>query len=168
MHVLLENYSGMVTSLAMLLTVRLYSIYFSQYFRCLVGVYHVCRILLIEMSDNVTSYLILQYDLISGSEYEYLNWFHNIHIPEKLDAPSRQFIARDRLGLLTTVKIEGLSCTFGGISTRTFRPKSFWIAWHAGWFNQRNDGKTSLSQGNVFAFEWSVMNQNVQEPRSNN
>ena len=30
---------------------------------------------------------ILQYDLTSGSEYEYLNWFHNIHIPEKLGRP---------------------------------------------------------------------------------
>ena len=30
---------------------------------------------------------ILQYDLTSGLEYEYLNWFHNIHIPEKLARP---------------------------------------------------------------------------------
>ena len=30
---------------------------------------------------------ILQYDLTSGSEDEYLNWFHNIHIPEKLARP---------------------------------------------------------------------------------
>ena len=59
---------------------------------------------------------ILQYDLTSGSEYEYLNWFHTIHIPEKLGGPViyGQFITRDILGLLTTVKIEGLILRFLG------------------------------------------------------
>ena len=70
-------------------------------------------LLLIGTTDNVTSYLDLQYDLKSGSEYEYLNWFHNIHIPEKCFGQLFMgSLFRDRLRLLTKVKIEDLILHF--------------------------------------------------------
>ena len=114
---------------------------------------------------------ILQYDLTSGSEYEYLNWFHNIIIPEKLA----------RLGYLWAVHYEGqigaldhsenkrsYLALFGGISTRTFLdPSPSELRGMQDDLTREMMGKRLLSKGDVFALEWSVNGpKDVQEPRS--
>ena len=66
---------------------------------------------------------ILQYDLKSGSEHEYLNWFHNIHIPEKLARPGYLWAVhyQGQIGALNhSENRRSYLALFGGVSTRTF------------------------------------------------
>ena len=66
---------------------------------------------------------ILQYDLKSGSEHQYLDWFHNIHIPEKLARPGYLWAThyRGQIGALDhSENKRSYLALFGGVSTRTF------------------------------------------------
>ena len=114
---------------------------------------------------------ILQYDLTSGSEYEYLNWFHNIHIPEKLGRP----------GYLWAVHYQGqigahdhgenrraYLALLAGISTRTFLdPSPSELRGTQDDLTKEMMGKRLSSKGNVFALEWSVNGpEGLQAPRS--
>ena len=114
---------------------------------------------------------ILQYDLKSGSEHEYLNWFHNIHIPEKLARPGYLWAVHYRGQIGATVHSENRRsylALFGGISTRTFLDPS-----PAELRGMQDDSTREMmrkrvsSNGDVFALEWSVNGlKNVQQPRS--
>ena len=114
---------------------------------------------------------ILQYDLTTGSEYKYLNWFHNVHIPEKLTRP----------GYLWAVHYEGqigaldkgenrrsYLALFGGVSTRTFLyPSPSELRDMQDDSTREMMGKRLSSKGDVFALEWSVNGpNNVHEPKS--
>ena len=113
---------------------------------------------------------ILQYDLTSGSEYEYLNWFHNIHIPEKLGRPGYLWAVhyQGRIGALDhNENRRSYLALFGGISTRTFLdPSPSELRGTQDDLTREMMGNRRSSKGNVFALEWSVNGQNdLQEPR---
>ena len=114
---------------------------------------------------------ILQYDLTSGSEYEYLNWFHNIHIPEKLARPGYLWAVHyeGQIGALDhSENKRSYLALFGGISTRTFLdPSPSELRGMQDDLTREMMGKRLSSKGDVFALEWSVNGpKDVQEPRS--
>ena len=114
---------------------------------------------------------ILQYDITSGSEYEYLNWFHNIHIPEKLARPGYLWAVHyeGQIGALDhSENRRSYLALFGGISTRTFLdPSPSELRGMQDDLTREMMGKRLSSKGDVFALEWSVNgSKNVQEPRS--
>ena len=114
---------------------------------------------------------ILQYDLTIGSEYEYHNWFHNIHIPEKLARPGYLWAAHyeGRIGALDqSENRRSYLALFGGISTRTFLdPSPSELRGMQDGLTREMMGKRLSSKGDVFALEWSVNEpKGVQEPRS--
>ena len=114
---------------------------------------------------------ILQYDLTSDSEYEYLNWFHNIHIPEKLARPGYLWAVhyKGQIGALVNSQNRRSYLTlFGGVLTRTFvDPSPAELRGMQDDFTREMIGKRLSSKGDVFALEWSVNgSKNVQEPRS--
>ena len=114
---------------------------------------------------------ILQYDLTSGSEYEYLNWFHNIHIPEKLARPGYLWAAHytGQIGaLVNSENRRAFLALFGGVSTRTFLdPSPSELRGTQDDKTKEMMGKRLLSNGNVFALEWSVTGpEDLQELRS--
>ena len=113
---------------------------------------------------------ILQYDLKSGSEYEYLNWFHNIHIPEKLTRPGYLWAVhcQGQIGALDqSENRRSYLALFGGISTKTFLdPSPSELRGTQDALTKEMMGKRLSSKGEVFALEWSVNRPNdVQEPR---
>ena len=114
---------------------------------------------------------ILNYDLTNDSQYEYLNWFHNIHIPEKLARPGYLWAVhyRGQIGALDHSENRGAYLAiFGGISTRTFLdPSPSELRGMQDDLTKEMMGKRLSSQGDVFALEWSVNGPgNVQEPGS--
>ena len=114
---------------------------------------------------------ILQYDLTIGSEYEYHNWFHNIHIPEKLARPGYLWAAHyeGRIGALDqSENRRSYLALFGGVSTRTFLdPSPSELRGMQDGLTREMMGKRLSSKGDVFALEWSVNEpKGVQEPRS--
>ncbi len=58
------------------------------------------------------------YDIAADSKAEYLNWFHNVHIPEKLSRPGYRWAAHYQLG--HGGRGVGFVALFGGDSTHTF------------------------------------------------
>ena len=114
---------------------------------------------------------ILKYDLKSGSENEYLNWFHKIHIPEKLGRPGYLWAVhyQGQIGALDhSEDRRSYLALFGGISTRTFLdPSPSELRGTQDDLTREMMGKRLSSQGNVFALEWSVNgSEGLQEPRS--
>ena len=114
---------------------------------------------------------ILQYDLKSGSEHQYLNWFHNIHIPEKLARPGYLWAAhyRGQIGALDhNENKRSYLALFGGISTRTFLdPSPSELRGMQDDLTREMMENRLSSKGTVFALEWSVNGANdVKEPRS--
>ena len=114
---------------------------------------------------------ILQYDLTSGSEYEYLNWFHTIHIPEKLGRPGYLWAVhyQGQIGALDhNENRRSYLALFGGISTRTFLdPSPSELRGTQDDLTKEMMGKRLSSKGDVFALEWSVNGpEGLQEPRS--
>ena len=114
---------------------------------------------------------ILQYDLTSRSEYEYLNWFHNIHIPEKLARPGYLWAVhyKGQMGaLVSSENRRSYLALFGGVSTRTFLdPSPAELRGMQDDFTREMMGKRLSSKGDVFALEWSVSgSKSFQEPRS--
>ena len=101
---------------------------------------------------------ILQYDLTSGSEYEYLNWFHTIHIPEKLGRPGYLWAVhyQGHIGVLDhSENRRSYLALFGGNSTRTFLdPSPSELRGMQDDLTREMMGKRLSSIGNVFAFEW--------------
>jgi hypothetical protein len=61
----------------------------------------------------------LAYDISNDDRQSYLDWFHRIHIPEKLARPGYRWAAHFE-GSATTPKTHGYIALFGGISTRIF------------------------------------------------
>ena len=114
---------------------------------------------------------ILQYDLKSGSEHEYLNWFHNIHIPEKLGRPGYLWAVHYQGQIVALDHSENrrsFLALFGGIATRTFLdPSPSELRGTQDDLTREMMGKRLSSKGNVFALEWSVNGpEGLQEPRS--
>ena len=114
---------------------------------------------------------ILQYDLTSGLEYEYLNWFHNIHIPEKLVRPGYLWAIhyKGQIGALAHSENSGsYLALFGGVSTRTFLDKSpTELRGTQDDLTRELIGKRLSSKRDVFALEWSVNgSKNLQERRN--
>ena len=114
---------------------------------------------------------ILQYDITRGSEYEYLNWFHNIHIPEKLARPGYLWAAHyeGQVGALDhSENRRSYLALFGGISTRTFLdPSPAELRGTQDDLTKEMMEKRLLSKGDVLTHEWSVNgSKNVQKPRS--
>lgn len=73
---------------------------------------------------------LIMYDVASHDEPRYLNWFHEVHIPEKLARPGYEWAAHYELVALDGRPVtlagapaddtRGFAAFFGGIDTRTF------------------------------------------------
>ena len=61
----------------------------------------------------------LAYEILNDDREAYLNWFHQIHIPEKLARPGYRWAAHFE-GTTTTPAVHSYIALFGGISTRIF------------------------------------------------
>ena len=61
----------------------------------------------------------LAYDISNDDRQSYLDWFHQIHIPEKLARPGYRWAAHFE-GSSTTPNTRSYIALFGGISTRIF------------------------------------------------
>jgi hypothetical protein len=61
----------------------------------------------------------LAYDILNDDRQSYLDWFHRIHIPEKLNRPGYRWAAHFE-GSTTTPNTYSYIALFGGISTRIF------------------------------------------------
>ena len=61
----------------------------------------------------------LAYDILNDDRQSYLDWFHRIHIPEKLARPGYRWATHFE-GSATTPNMQSYIALFGGISTRTF------------------------------------------------
>lgn len=61
----------------------------------------------------------LAYEISDEDRKTYLDWFHQIHIPEKLVRPGYRWAAHFE-GSATTPNTQSYIALFGGISTRTF------------------------------------------------
>ena len=61
----------------------------------------------------------LAYDISNDDSQSYLDWFHQIHIPEKLARPGYRWATHFE-GSATTPNMQSYIALFGGISTRTF------------------------------------------------
>ena len=61
----------------------------------------------------------LAYDISNDDRQSYLDWFHRIHIPEKLNRPGYRWAAHFE-GSTTTPNTHSYIALFGGISTRIF------------------------------------------------
>ena len=61
----------------------------------------------------------LAYDILNDDRQSYLDWFHRIHIPEKLNRPGYRWAAHFE-GSTTTPNTHSYIALFGGISTRIF------------------------------------------------
>lgn len=61
----------------------------------------------------------LAYDISNDDRQPYLDWFHQIHIPEKLNRPGYRWAAHFE-GNTTTPNAHSYIALFGGISTRIF------------------------------------------------
>lgn len=114
---------------------------------------------------------ILQYDLIIGSEQQYLSWFHGIHIPEKLARSGYLWAAhyKGQIGVNGSNKTNrSYLALFGGISTRAFlNPSPSELRDLQDDLTKEMMGKRISSKGTVFALEWSVDGHNdLQEPTS--
>ena len=103
---------------------------------------------------------ILQYDLKSGSEHEYLNWFHNIHIPEELARPGYLWAVHYKglIGaLVNSQNRRSYIALFGGVPTRTFLdPSPAELRDVQNDFIREMTRKRLSSIEDVFALEWSV------------
>jgi hypothetical protein len=80
------------------------------------------------MSNSI--WLIL-YDVAAENEQQYLDWFHDVHIPEKLARPGYEWAAHYELitldgrpalldGTAASAKARGFMAFFGGEDARTF------------------------------------------------
>ena len=58
------------------------------------------------------------YDIVADNRAEYLDWFHHVHIPEKLSRPGYRWAAHYQLG--HGGRGAGYVALFGGDSTHTF------------------------------------------------
>mgnify|MGYP000111743036 FL=1 len=61
----------------------------------------------------------LAYDISNDDRQSYLDWFHRIHIPEKLARPGYRWATHFE-GSATTPNMQSYIALFGGISTRIF------------------------------------------------
>ena len=61
----------------------------------------------------------LAYEILNDDREAYLDWFHQIHIPEKLARPGYRWAAHFE-GTTTTPAAHSYIALFGGISTRIF------------------------------------------------
>ena len=61
----------------------------------------------------------LAYDILNDDRQSYLDWFHRIHIPEKLARPGYRWATHFE-GSATTPNMQSYIALFGGISTRIF------------------------------------------------
>ena len=61
----------------------------------------------------------LAYDISNDDSQSYLDWFHRIHIPEKLARPGYRWATHFE-GSATTPNMQSYIALFGGISTRIF------------------------------------------------
>ena len=61
----------------------------------------------------------LAYDILNDDRQSYLDWFHRIHIPEKLARPGYRWSTHFE-GSATTPNMQSFIALFGGISTRIF------------------------------------------------
>ena len=61
----------------------------------------------------------LAYDISNDDSQSYLDWFHRIHIPEKLARPGYRWAAHFE-GCATTPNTHSYIALFGGVSTRIF------------------------------------------------
>ena len=114
---------------------------------------------------------ILKYELADGSEYQYLDWFHTIHIPEKLARPGYLWASHFE-GDVNAINQPGSKKTylalFGGRSTRTFLDPS-----PSELKNMQDDLTRKMmanrrsSEGAIYTLEWSADElDNVQQPNA--
>ena len=61
----------------------------------------------------------LAYDILNDDRQSYLDWFHRIHIPEKLARPGYRWATHFE-GSAATPNMQSYIALFGGISTRIF------------------------------------------------
>ncbi|MDA0359095.1 MAG: hypothetical protein O2835_06035 [Proteobacteria bacterium] len=61
----------------------------------------------------------LAYDISAIDRYQYLDWFHRVHIPDKLARPGYRWAAHYQ-GAATTPDMDSYIALFGGATTRVF------------------------------------------------
>jgi len=101
------------------------------------------------------------YDLLPQSRQEYLDWFHGVHIPEKLARPGYTSAAHYRLVTGDPAAREGLGgvesylALFGGVSTRVFfDPSLSELKARQDDMTRRMMGCRSGAQAFILADEW--------------
>ena len=114
---------------------------------------------------------ILRYHLTNGAEQQYLNWFHTVHIPEKLARPGYLWAAHYEGQMVPFNQNENTKsylALFGGTSTRTFLdPSPSELRGMQDDLTKEMMTKRHSSQGAVFAFEWCANGSGeVQQPKS--
>ncbi len=119
---------------------------------------------------------LIMYDLASQDEARYLDWFHDIHIPEKLARPGYNWAAHYELlsvdgerclvnGSSATGGSRGFAAFFGGTDTRTFlSPSSAQIKPNQPPLTREMMAYRIGSESLIAAEEWRVENPNIAEP----
>ena len=116
------------------------------------------------------------YDLAAQNEAQYLDWFHDVHIPEKLARPGYNWAAHYELispegqpvllnGSDATAGVRGFIAIFGGDDSRTFlNPSPAQIKPNQTPLTREMMGMRIGSQSLIAAQEWRVESEAVAEP----
>jgi len=119
---------------------------------------------------------LITYDVASQDEARYLDWFHRIHIPEKLARPGYTWAAHYEVigtdgapallnGSVESDDVRGFVALFGGEDTRTFlNPSPAQIKPNQPPLTREMMGLRIGSQSLVAAEEWRVESESVEQP----
>ena len=161
-----------MASLTLIWTAQLYFNYFSKNFSYLFIVHLPSRIYYkLKRTKMSQAIWILRYHLTNGAEQQYLNWFHTVHIPEKLARPGYLWAAHYEGQMVPFDQNENTKsylALFGGTSTRTFLdPSPSELRGMQDDLTREMMTKRHSSQGAVFAFEWCASGSGeIQQPKS--
>lgn len=120
---------------------------------------------------------LIMYDLASQDAAQYLDWFHDIHIPEKLARPGYTWAAHYELlsvdgepalanGSSAAAGSRGFAAFFGGTDTRTFlNPSPAQIKPNQPPLTREMMAYRIGSESLIAAEEWRVENPKIAEPR---
>jgi hypothetical protein len=106
------------------------------------------------LEDEVRALWALVYEIDPAREAEYLDWFHGVHIPEKLDRPG--YISASHYRIVGSGATgHGFVAMFGAAETRTFLdPSPAQLRERQDALTRRMVGCRAKVQGMVLAEEW--------------
>lgn len=109
------------------------------------------------LKDEVRALWTLVYEIEPAREVEYLDWFHGVHIPEKLDRPG--YISASHYRIVgPNATGHGYIAMFGAAETRTFLdPSPAQLRERQDELTRRMVGCRSKVQGMVLAEEWRMV-----------